>query len=55
MSVRKKRLINENASTQFMETIAASPTINAETIEELLDKFTWKILNAMDTVATNKT
>lgn len=55
MSVRKKkkRFINEKASTRFTETIAVSPTVNAETIDELLDKFTWKSSNVMDTVATN--
>lgn len=32
-----------------------SPTVNAETVDELLDKNTWKISNALDADAPTKT
>ena len=38
MSVRR-RYINENTSAKFMEAIAMSPTVSAESVDELLDTF----------------
>ena len=32
-----------------------SPTVSAESVDELLDKFNWKISNVMDAVAPIKT
>ncbi|KAK0156079.1 hypothetical protein N1851_001392 [Merluccius polli] len=51
----KRRYINENTSAKFMEAIAMSPTVSAESVDELLDKFNWKISNVMDAVAPIKT
>ena len=39
----KRRYINENTSAKFMEAIAMSPTVSAVSVDELLDKFNWKI------------
>ncbi|XP_061641446.1 transcriptional repressor scratch 2-like [Phyllopteryx taeniolatus] len=38
-----------------METIAVPQTVNAETVDEILDNFTWKISNVMNAVAPIKT
>ena len=35
----KRRYINENTSAKFMEAIAMSPTVSAESVDELLDTF----------------
>ncbi|KAK0139813.1 hypothetical protein N1851_023256 [Merluccius polli] len=51
----KRRYINENTSAKFMEAIAMSPTVSAESVDELLDQFNWKISNVMDAVAPIKT
>ena len=51
----RKRYINENTSVKFVETIAMSPTVNAETIDELLENFNCKISSVMDAVAPFKT
>ncbi len=51
----RKRYINENTSVKFMEAIAMSPTMSAETVDELLDNFNVKVSNVMDTVAPIKT
>lgn len=51
----KRRCINENTSTQFLETIAVLPTLNAETVDKPLVKSTSKISNVMDAVAPIKT
>ena len=37
-----------------MEAIAMSPTVSAESVDVLLDKFNWKTSNAMDAVAPIK-
>lgn len=54
VSVRK-RYINENTSAKFMEVIALSSTVSAETVDELLENFNSKISNVMDTIAPVKT
>ena len=51
----KRRYINENTSAKFMEAIAMSPIVSAESVDELLDKFNWKMSNVMDVVAPIKT
>ena len=51
----KRRYINENTSAKFIDAIAMSPTVSAESVDELLDKFNWKISNIMDVVAPIKT
>ena len=51
----KRRYINENTSAKFMEAIAMSPTVSAESVDELLDRFNWKISNVTDAVAPIKT
>ncbi|KAK0134690.1 hypothetical protein N1851_029706 [Merluccius polli] len=51
----KRRYINENTSATFLEAIAMSPTVSAESVDELLDKFNWKISTVMDAVAPIKT
>ena len=47
----KRRYINENTSAKFMEAIAMSPNVSAESVDELLDEFNW----IMDAVAPIKT
>ena len=51
----KRRYINENTSAKFTEAIAMSPTVSAESVDELLDEFNWKISNVMNAVAPIKT
>ena len=51
----RKRFINENTSVKFMEAIVMSPTVSAETVDELLDNFNCKISNVIDTIAPFKT
>lgn len=50
----KKRYINERTSAQFIEAIATSTTMNAESVDGLLDHFNSKILNVRDAVALVK-
>lgn len=40
---------------EFMEAIAMSPTVSAETVNELLDNLNWKISNVIDAIAPVKT
>uniref|UniRef100_A0A8C5HYQ9 Reverse transcriptase domain-containing protein n=1 Tax=Gouania willdenowi TaxID=441366 RepID=A0A8C5HYQ9_GOUWI len=51
----KKRYINENTSAQFMEAIAMTPTLSAETVDDLLDEYNRNVCNVIDVVAPIKT
>lgn len=51
----RKRYLNDNTSDKFMDAISMSPTVSAETVDELLDNFNSRNSNVMDAVAPIKT